>query len=224
MIYPKVGNWLARREGTRKVVAWYRLAQNSKIAPGTLIYSENPVDFTRGRLTTVVRGGTRSTRAMFNEEHPELREVGYIRGGIPSLIALHVVFVCERQVWTLPSGSRPSVVSVSYEGLEQGGLPSFSVMYVHLGNGEPPFPMFGGMTRVRSAPVRSMTNLRLFAGRADPKDATRFSIPFQCDGGRGRFEFQTDIDATDGGKMAPDVWMEWDDSPTTAATTRTAPQ
>ncbi len=212
LLYGRVELWFARRAGTRNVVAWYQQARTSRIADGTLLYSENLSDMPLGVSRYTITGGGRPPRTYvtFDGPHTSLRRALYSGRGVPVVVPHDILFVHERRVWDVPNGTRNDVVSVSYSGLNTFGNPQFDVMAMNLGDGNPPFPMMGGQATVPGPITRSLANLRIFAGRIDPNDATRFALPFQCDGGPGRFEFKTDDDVSDGGKLTPDVWIEWE--------------
>jgi hypothetical protein len=217
--------WVARREGARVVTAWYRQSGTAVLPAGTLLYSERASDAALpGALPLRRRSpdGTTVTASLFDQQYPQLRQILYNARGVPVAYPNRILYVHEHPLWTVPTGSRPYLFCVGYDGLDPQGRPQFSSMANRLADpGERrPFPGMGGTTGVSDVPGRSLANLRIFAGAPHPTDATRFSLPFDCDGGGGRFEFRTDTDVTDGGKLAPDVWIEWDDAATQPATTQ----
>lgn len=202
--------WIARRHGYAAVAAWYEHARTFVVPAGTLLYSERSEDI-NGPRSINLRG-----TETFESSFPLLRQIAYDKHGVPQTIEFGVLYVHEHDCWDVPAGKRPSLICVRYNGLDRLGLPQFSTMSYRLApvGSKVRIPSMGGTTTVRDDPGRPLTNLRIFAGAPHPTDATRFSLPFDCDGGHGRFEFQTDTDVTDGGKLAPDVRIQWDDAPT----------
>lgn len=198
--------WLARRDGYAKVTAWYQQARTCMIPAGTLLYSERPED---------LRGFAR--RAVFDQPWPLLRSIGFVEGGVPTVSAYNVLYVHEHPSWIVPRGSRPMLFCVSYIGLDPAGRPEFLAQSFDLAEPMPHFQIAssGASTSVRTPITRSLINLRIFAGAPNATDPTRFALPFTCDGGAGRFEFQTDVDVTDGGQLAPSATIAWDDAATT---------
>jgi hypothetical protein len=198
--------YLKRQAGIRIVTTWYQAARTCEIPPGTLLYSAYFPD-----------APTRGWSVTFEDRWPLLRSVERSRENIPRLTRDDVLFVHERDIWKLPDGKEPQLVCVSYPGIGMDRRPIFRVWTYRLTDLQQGIfqPAMSGSTYDVVESTRPLTNIRIYAGRADPVDLTRFTLPFDCDGGHGRFEFKTDNDATDGGKPAPDVWIEWDDVPAT---------
>lgn len=204
--------WVARRHGYAAVTAWYEQARTTVIPAGTLLYSERPEDFDPHVRHGRNIDGTPRDFVSFNEAQPTLRHIAYYANGVPLASFGDELYVHGHPQWAVTGGSRPSLFCVTYRGLDAQGRPEFiSMCYERVDSSRGPrFASMGSTTTVQSQPGRSLANLRIFAGVPHPTDATRFALPFDCEGGRGRFEFQTDVDVTDGGKLAPDVSIEWD--------------
>lgn len=218
--------WFDRRAGYRTVAAWYEQARATTLPAGTLLYSEDPADAARPGGTRIWGIGGRPTAYAFASAHPTLRVVRYRTGGVPMLGDHDILYAHEHALWDVPVGSKPAVLCVAYRGLTATGHLEFFVTSYRVNPNADAlrFPFMGSTTRADGPPGRSLARLRIFAGVPHPTDARRFAIPFDCDGGRGRFEFRTDDDdddVTDGGQLEPKVWIEWDDG---AATRPTLPE
>lgn len=222
----QINHLLRRREAIAEVRAWYRTAQTFVVPEGSLLYSEPRVDFATSS-TGIERlppwGRWKMETTYLTAKWPIL---GFVQEyhGVPTIWQNGTLFVHERSMCVDDRGVRPMVICVRYYGMTDG-KPSFNTQAIWQGGwrDDAAFPSVFGVNAVAEVPSRPLTNLRIYAGRAGPVDLTRFTLPFDCDGGKGRFEFKTDDDVTDGGKPAPDVWIEWDDSPATQPATRSIP-
>lgn len=209
--------WVARRQGYATVATWYEQAATTVVPAGTLLYSERPEDLSGTRSTGWSAAVGSYESETFELPFPSLRQIGYDRHGVPQPTGRGVLYVHEHDYWDVPSGKRPALICIRYGGLDAQRRPQFFAMSYRMAgpSAKPPIPAMGSVTFADGGDGRSFANLRIFAGAPHPTDAARFHLPFDCDGGRGRFEFRTDTDVTDGGKLAPDVWIEWDDGPAT---------
>lgn len=228
---PRIELYFARRAGVAKVEAWYSAARQYVVPDGTLLYDETPAAIAAakasgspGRILTARRmpNGRLEFSVHHDQQFPLLQWMSNGVDGVPMLMPLDILYVHEHLTWDVPKGSRPALLVVRYICLDGEGRPSFmTLMYGPTPlPGTTKFPAIGGTATPRDPPGRSLANLRIYAGRPSTTDPSRFALPFDCDSGHGRFEFQTDTDVTDGGKGAPDVWIEWDDAPTTAPATQ----
>jgi hypothetical protein len=214
--------WVARRQGYAAVTAWYEQARTGVVPAGTLLYSERPADIGATRAVGTHADGSPHVFTTFEGAWPSLRQIGYAAHGVPNTFEYGILYAHEHDYWDVPAGSSPALLCVKYGRLDARGRPEFFTTAFRLAadpKAKVRIPSMGSSTMVQDVPARSLKNLRIFAGAPHPTDKRRFTLPFDCDGGRGRFEFRTDVDVSDGGQLAPDVWIEWDD----AATTRAAP-
>lgn len=210
---PQVIHTIELRKAVPQCNSWAATARTSLLPNGTLLYSQAQEDF---RFAPINMSTIGATEVRFAPLYPELRELAYRAGGIPILSDFrNIVYVHEHPLWLSPKGSLPPLFSVFYIGTDVAGNPQFGVsarMFPLDSNGRS--NMVGGIS-TSPPPGRPLVNLRLFAGQPDPADPTRFHVPFSCDAGAGRFEFQTDTDASDGGDIVPKLTITWDAPPTT---------
>lgn len=222
---PRVLHSIRLKSAIAECNAWAEKARTTVLPEGTVLYGETQEDFVawgngvpQWKKTTIAAGSWLGPYVSFAERHAEMREVAFLAGGIPILSDFrNMVYVHEHPLWLASAGSPPPVFSVYYIGPDAAGNPQFGItarMFPLDSNGRS--NMVGGIA-ASPPPGRPLMNLRLFAGQPNPADPTRFHVPFSCNAGTGRFEFQTDTDASDGGDTVPKLTITWDATPTTQA-------
>jgi hypothetical protein len=206
---------------THAVAAWLQRARTCQVPTATLLYTERPADFPPGQWS---QAGNGPKYNLFVARYPLLRDFGYTGTGDPVAYGADVLYVHEHPVWAVPAGTRPALVVVRYLGLTPpnrfnalaSGQPTFNVDTIVVPPpGQLPTDRFGGRDVVGVPFARTMAHLRIFAGQPDPVDPTRFWLPFDCDGGHGRFEFQMDAGNGHGGSLTPNIVLVWEGPATT---------
>ena len=220
---PRVARWWAYREIDR----WLAAVPGVSIPPGTLLYSERPADAAAILAGGGVQREVYNASGVFTRQYatlasafPHLRTVVYDSDRAPVLDDFYdVLYHGEHLVWDNsgnPAGPPTrALVAVSLTTPAADGRPVFVADTLWPKRGPAGYDRMRANTSPDDPSGQPMTNLRLYAGHGHDGEPDRFTLPFESDGGRGRFEFRTDTDASDGGQLTPDVWIEWDDTPAT---------
>ena len=210
-------------ESEREVRAWIRTAPDRPVPPGTLLYTDRAED----KQSFVAAGGRwqagqpldPSSYGFQVETYPQLRTVG---GGGPLEVYLmdgNMVYVGRHTPWKTGGTTEPVTVTVGYLRRQRAG-PDFSLEAWADRPPTPPdrtgsgvkFDYHNGGATVHQD-LDQFDGLRLYAGRPDPDDPSRFTLPFESYHGKGRFEFDTDAGARDTNDFAggPQIAVHWDE-------------
>lgn len=215
--YRGVVDFIDGRADARVVGAWHAQARDFIVPAGTLLYSERAADFRpRGWRSASRSDGPRRDFATFTGPFVTLRtpEERLARTG-PADPMIQPLYVHEHLLDTDVRWLVPHVVAVDYGGVDFAGRPRFDWSALRMrGWVMKSAAVIGdGRAEADEPPGRSLAGLRIYAGVPSPTDRTRFTLPFESDGGRGRFEFRT----VDGPRLL-NVRVEWDDAATRPAT------
>ncbi len=175
--------WSYRHEAAR----WYAAACNFSEPPTKLKYTENPADAPRGGFvhSYSVSGSNVTTGAASYGGSTVERLPLFTGDGKPILAAAPDQAMLFVHLRTSAHGLT-RLIAVE-RPIFDGKILRFPFNEIGLLKGDYRI-LRGGTVTIDMSGIAAPGEIRIFAGQPDPKDASRFSIPFEARGRRGYFD------------------------------------